>query len=114
MFTPNNSIDKCNLMLDLAAQRQRALAGNISNIDTPGYIRKDVDFTQYLGSMNSPLETQLSEKLGPSAIIQDQSGKVDSVHELSEMHKNSIIYRTAVKRVTAALTQLKTVINVGS
>ncbi len=79
MFTPNNSIDKCNLMLDLAAHRQKALAGNISNIDTPGYIRKDVDFTQYLGSMNSPLETELSERLGSSAIIKEQEGKVDVV-----------------------------------
>ncbi len=114
MFTPNNSIDKCNLMLDLAAHRQRALAGNISNIDTPGYIRKDVDFSQYLGSMNSPLETELSERLGPSAIIQDQQGKIDSVYELTELHKNSIIYRTAVKRVTSALSAIMTVINVGT
>lgn len=114
MFTPNNSIDKCNLMMDLAAHRQRALAGNISNMDTPGYIRKDIDFSQYLGSMNSPLETELSERLGPSAIIQDQEGTVDVVHEMSEMHKNSIVYRTAVKRVSAALNELKTVIGVGS
>lgn len=114
MFTPKSSLDKCNLMLDLAAHRQKALAGNLSNIDTPGYIRKDIDFSQYLGSMNSPLETTLSEKLGPSAVIQDSQGKVDSVYELSEMHKNAITYKTAVKRVTAALTQIKTVINVGS
>lgn len=114
MFTPKTSLDKCNLMLDLAAHRQRALAGNISNIDTPGYIRKDIDFSQYLGSMNSPLETKLSEKLGPSGIIQDSQGKVDSVHELSEMHKNAIVYKTAVKRVTSMLSSLKTVISVGS
>lgn len=114
MFTPNNSLDRCNLMLDLAAHRQRALAGNISNIDTPGYIRKDVDFSQYLGSMNSPLETKLSEKLGPSAVIQDQQGGVDSVYELSELHKNSVTYRTAIKRINATLTELKTVISVGS
>ena len=114
MFTPNNSIDRCNLMLDLAAHRQRALAGNISNVDTPGYIRKAIDFSQYLGSMNSPLETKLSEKLGPSAVIQDQQGKVDEVHELSEMHKNSIVYRTAIKRVNQAIQAVKTVINVGS
>lgn len=114
MFTPKSSLDKCNLMLDLAAHRQRALAGNISNIDTPGYIRKDVDFSQYLDSMNSPLETELSTKLGPSGVILDNQGKVDSVYELSEMHKNAIIYKTAAKRVTAALTALKTVINVGS
>ena len=64
--------------------------------------------------MNSPLETKLSEKLGPSGIIQDSQGKVDSVHELSEMHKNAIIYKTAVKRVTSTLSELKTVMNVGS
>lgn len=114
MFTPNNSIDKCNLMLDLVSHRQKALAGNVSNVDTPGYVRKDIDFSQYLGSMNSPLETELSEKLGPSAIIQDSQGKVDAVHELTEMHKNSIVYRTAIKRINSALSALKTVINVGS
>lgn len=114
MYTPRTSLDKCNLMLDLAAHRQRALAGNLSNVDTPGYIRKDVDFSQYLGSMNSPLETELSEKLGPSAIIQDNQGKVDAVHEISEMHKNAIIYKTAIKRVTSTLSELKTVMSVGS
>lgn len=115
MFTPTSSLDKCSLMLDLVSQRQKALSGNLSNIDTPGYIRKDVDFSQYLGSMNSPLETQLSEKLGPSAIIQDQqSKKVDSVYEMAEMHKNAIIYKTAAKRVTSALANIKTVISVGT
>jgi flagellar basal-body rod protein FlgB len=114
MFTPNNSIDKCTLMLDLAAHRQRALAGNVSNIDTPGYVRKDVDFSQYLGSMNSPLETKLSEKLGPSAVIQDTQGQVDQVYELTEMHKTAIIYKTAIKRMSATLSAIKTVINVGS
>ena len=113
MYTPSSMLDRCNLMLDLTAHRQRALAGNISNLDTPGYIRKDIDFSQYLGSMNSPLETKLSETLGPSAVIQDQQGKVDHVYELSEMHKNSILYRTAVKRMTKMFADIKTVINVG-
>ena len=70
MYTPSDSMGKVNLLLDLAAQRQRALGSNIANIDTPGYRRKDIEFGQYLGHMNSPLETELSIKLGPSAVIE--------------------------------------------
>ena len=114
MFTPNNSIDKCNLMLDLTAQRQTALVGNVSNIDTPGYVRKDVDFSQYLSSMNSPLETNLSQKLGASAIsLEQQPQKIDPVQEMVEIHKNSIIYKTAVKRMTMAFKTMKPVLGVG-
>jgi flagellar basal-body rod protein FlgB len=34
--------------LDGLAARQQAIAGNIANIDTPGYQRKDVDFESNL------------------------------------------------------------------
>ena len=36
MYNPNSSMQRCNLMLDLVAQRQRALGMNIANVDTPG------------------------------------------------------------------------------
>ncbi|MBR1460947.1 hypothetical protein IJ596_04875, partial [bacterium] len=57
MYTPLDSMGKVNLMMDLIAQKQRALGANIANVDTPGYIRQDIDFGQYLSTMNSPLET---------------------------------------------------------
>jgi flagellar basal-body rod protein FlgB len=34
--------------LDLLAQRQKVLAGNIANADTPGYQARDFDFAQAL------------------------------------------------------------------
>jgi flagellar basal-body rod protein FlgB len=34
--------------LDLLAQRQKVLAGNIANADTPGYQARDFDFSQAL------------------------------------------------------------------
>ena len=71
-FTSLDSIGKTNIMLDLISQRQRALGSNVANVDTPGYVRRDIDFSQYLGSMNSPLETKLSTELGPSGVIEDR------------------------------------------
>ena len=113
-YTPHDAIGKANLVMDLVAQRQRALGSNLANIDTPGYRRKDIDFGQYLGSMNSPMETTLTTKLGPSAVIESVgSMDIDPAFELAEMQKNSLIYTVATRRMSNLITEMKTVINVG-
>ena len=105
---------KVSLMMDLISQRQRALGSNVANVDTPGYIRQDINFGQYLSTMNSPLETRLSEKLGPSAIATDQEeGLINSANELLQMQENSILYSMATRRMSNIVTEMKTVINVG-
>jgi flagellar basal-body rod protein FlgB len=114
MYTSLDSMNKTTLMLDLISQRQRALGSNIANVDTPGYIRQDIDFGQYLSSMNSPLETKLSEKLGPSAVIADQSEEpVNAGDEILKLQENSILYSMATRRMSNIITEMKTVINVG-
>ena len=114
MYTSLDSMGKVSLMMDLIAQRQRALGSNLANVDTPGYVRRDVSFGDYLGSMNSPLETRLSEKLGPSAIVTEQSeDPVNPANELLQMQENSILYSMATRRMSNIVTQMKTVINVG-
>ena len=113
-FTALDSMGKASLMLDLISQRQRALGANVANVDTPGYVRKDIDFSQYLGSMNSPIETKLSTALGPSGIIEDrQRQEIDIAEELSEIQKNSLMYTMASRRMSNIITEMKTVINVG-
>ena len=113
-FTALDSMGKTNLMLDLISQKQRALGSNVANVDTPGYVRRDIDFSQYLGTMNSPIETKLSNALGPSGIIEDRREKeIDIAEELAELQKNSIMYTMATRRMSNIITEMKTVINVG-
>ena len=113
-FTALDSMGKTGLMLDLISQRQRALGSNVANVDTPGYVRCDIDFSQYLGSMNSPLETKLSSELGPSGVIEDRRrSEIDIAEELTEMQKNSLLYTMATRRMSNIITEMKTVINVG-
>lgn len=113
-YTSIDALGNANLMLDLISQRQRALGSNIANMDTPGYVRRDIDFSTYLGTMNSPLETQLSQKLGPSGITEDRERQeIDVAEELTEMQKNSLMYTVATRRMSNIITQMKTVINVG-
>lgn len=114
MYTPLDSMGKVNLMMDLISQRQRALGSNIANVDTPGYIRQDIDFGQYLSTMNSPLETRLSEKLGPSAIAENRTEEpINAANELLEIQENAILYSMATRRMSNIITEMKTVINVG-
>ena len=113
-FTALDSMGKTTLMLDLISQKQRALGSNVANVDTPGYVRRDIDFSQYLGSMNSPIETKLSTALGPSGVIEDRrEQEIDIAEELAEMQKNSIMYTMATRRMSNIITEMKTVINVG-
>lgn len=113
-YTSLDSMSKTSLMLDLISQRQRALGSNVANVDTPGYVRKDIDFSTYLGNMNSPIETQLSTKLGPSGIIEDRTKQeIDIAEELAEIQKNALMYTMATRRMSNIITEMKTVINVG-
>ena len=113
-FTSLDSMGKTNLMMDLISQRQRALGSNVANVDTPGYVRRDIDFSMYLSSMNSPLETKLSTELGPSGVLEDRQKKeIDIAQELTEIQKNSILYTMATRRMSNIITEMKTVINVG-
>ena len=113
-FTALDSMGKTSLMLDLISQKQRALGSNVANMDTPGYVRRDIDFSQYLGSMNSPLETKLSTQLGPSGVLEERKRQeIDIAEELTEMQKNSLLYTMATRRMSNIITEMKTVINVG-
>lgn len=114
MFTSLDNMGKVTLMMDLITQRQRALGSNLANIDTPGYVRRDVNFGDYLNTMNSPLETKLSEKLGPSGVIDEQTyEEIDPANELMELQENSLLYTMATRRMSNIITEMKTVINVG-
>lgn len=113
MYTPKDPIVKTNLMLDLISQRQRALSTNLANVDTPDYVRKDISFDQYLGTMNNPLETELSIKLGPSGLVEEQGVGVDATYELAEMQKMSLMYSVAARKMSNLITEMKTVANVG-
>jgi len=114
MFSSLDNMGKVSLMLDLISQKQRTLGSNLANMDTPGYVRRDVEFADYLGTINNPIETKLSEIMGPSGVIEERDDEeIDPAKELTEMQKNSLFYTMATRRMSNIITEMKTVINVG-
>lgn len=53
----------------LRADRQRVLASNIANADTPGYKARDFDFAKALEQASAPATSQ-----GPGAPVRSQTG----------------------------------------
>lgn len=113
-YLPKDPIQKAQLMLDLISNRQEAIAGNVANMDTPNYVRKDVEFSQYLNTMNGSLETKLSQKLGPSGVIEPREQTLSVTDELAIAQKNSMLYGVAAKHLSTIISEMKTAINVGS
>ncbi len=104
-------------MLDLIALRQKAIGDNLANIDTPGYVRKDLDFAQCLNTSDGSLETKLSQKFGSSnlssELVEKSGEEINPANELMELQKNSLLYTMATRRMSSLITEMRTVINVG-
>lgn len=113
-YLPSDPIQKAQLMLDLISNRQEAIAGNIANMDTPNYVRKDIEFSQYLNTMNGSMETELSKKLGPSGVMEAREQKLSVTDELAIAQKNSMLYGVAAKQMSSVIKKMKSVINIGS
>ncbi len=111
-YLPKDPIAKSQMYLDLLSNRHEALSCNLANMDTPNYVRRDIEFSQYLNTMG-PLETELSHKLGPSGVISAKQEAVSAADELAMMQQNSILYAVAARQMTNTITEIKTAINVG-
>ena len=108
-----NSVDATHVILDAISKKQEVIAANVTNANTPGYVRRDVSFSQILATANSPLETKLSEKIGPNPFFLQEGEQVDLKKELVEMQKNAVYYAVATRQMSSVITQMKTVVNVG-
>lgn len=109
----SSDLDSTNLIMDLVSARQKALSSNIANVNTPGYVRQEVNFEEYLDTINKPLETKLSKKMGPNPLMQEQGDTVSLAEELVAMQKNSLLYSIASRRATMIIQELKSVTQVG-
>lgn len=112
-FHINEDLDKTNLILDLVGARQKAISSNMANINTPGYVKQEVNFEAYLDTINKPLETDLSKKMGPNPLILDKTEKVTYEEELVAMQKNSLLFSMAARRATLLVQEIKTISQVG-
>lgn len=117
-----------NLALDAAALRQRVLAGNVANAETPYFRRSDVRFEQvlqdvydrhrFIGKKTDPRHLQIGKSPAPEIqVVQEgrltnsnAQSNVDLDYEMASMAQNALWYQALVQQTSHVLAQYRRVL----
>lgn len=110
--------------LNLNSLNHEVIAGNLANMDTPGYVAKKLTFQESLrdamknGSI--PLQTTDEEHLNPADLVAEmrspevaKAGPVDLDVEMTKLTQNSLEYLYMTSLLNKKLSLLKHVIDEG-
>ncbi|NLG86245.1 MAG: flagellar basal body rod protein FlgB [Firmicutes bacterium] len=121
-------ISELSLGLDWAAKKQRAIANNLSNVDTPGYKRQEVTFPQALQratqrqlSLRQTNSRHLPSKVtgAASTVIEtntthrNDGNNVDIELETTELTRNFLYYNALIDQAGEYFRNLRLVISEG-
>lgn len=102
------------------ALRQKAIANNVANLETPGYRRIDVKFEELLAkSLDSSGSVDLS-KLEPQIYrprqtpVNSNGNDVTLENEVGEMIKNSLRYTTFIRLLNKKYRAIELAMNTGA
>lgn len=129
-FSFNKTFSVLEHAISIAQQRHSLIASNISNLDTPGYRAKDIDFkTAMARALESGSELNLvktnSEHIDPEkssthGIEQFEEEDeynginwVDIDNEMKKLTENKLMYRTTVETLLRKIAIIKEVIREG-
>lgn len=79
-----------NTLISAVGERQQILANNLTNVNTEGYIRKDLDFNAVIRDLDKGHKSM--DKIIDDAIENDENTKPSYEKELAEMAENHIKY----------------------
>jgi len=99
--------------------RQKTIASNIANIETPGYRRLDVRFEELLAkALKSPDSGKL-DQVEPEiyqpqdTAVRSNGNDVDMESEVGNLVKNSLRYTAYVRLMQKRFTQIEAAIRLG-
>lgn len=117
--------------LDASTLRQKVIANNVANVDTPYFKRSDVLFEELLqGEMNSSTPSIEGYRTNPrhffigkstnlpnseiksdeSTAINNNMNNVDMDYEMSLMAKNQLKYNTMIQQMNSEFKKMRTVL----
>jgi len=116
--------------IGIAQQRNAVITSNISNLDTPGYKSKDINFKNELARALETNHKKDLERTDPRHISMQMNGdqmiepyeeqgewngynwaNIDS--EMTKLTENNLVYRTAVEALLRKMNLLKEVVREG-
>lgn len=97
--------------MDLLAERQRLVASNLANIDTPGYRTKDIDFQFEFLSLAPGARPHVVEPL--DLTVKNDGNNVSLDRESRLLAENAIRFNIASQLARAELRKIRMAIEEG-
>lgn len=103
--------------LEITQARQLITNGNLANVNTPGYLAKEIPFSELLGEalhrsvggeeveVSSLIEERLTELEAPDSALDGNS--VDLEREAGQVEQNKLFYQAMVGGTSRRLAMLK-------
>ncbi|TAN44333.1 MAG: flagellar basal body rod protein FlgB [Nitrospirae bacterium] len=117
---PDKSMMLLEKMMDVSAYRQRLLASNVANIDTPNYKAKDISFQKELDSAVSEaaaggkgVKHKFEVFESPSSLLSRDGNTVSLDMEMAKVGENSMIFSTAAQLLSMKVRMMKDAIKGG-
>ena len=112
--------------LGLLKSRQEAISGNIANVNTPGYRRRDVDFAGVLSEAIQSNETAAKTQridavesaesdvvIDHTFLFRNDAGGVDIDREMAEQARTQLLYNAYTRLVGNRMKLYRAVITEG-
>jgi flagellar basal-body rod protein FlgB len=109
----DNSIKILQKIMDLCTYRQKILASNIANVDTPNYKAKDVDFQEEL-KRASEIENNSYRVIEAPTTMPNRDGNTVNIEvEMAKLTETLLMYNSATQLLSTRLRMLKDAIKGG-
>jgi flagellar basal-body rod protein FlgB len=102
-----------NKLMEMSMERQKVIANNLANVNTPGYIRQDIDFEKKLASIVESGNIEQLEGFQGKIVEDDKDptqlngNNVVAPKELNSMMQNSVYYNLLTKAFSTKMSILK-------
>ncbi|ABF40657.1 flagellar basal-body rod protein FlgB [Candidatus Koribacter versatilis Ellin345] len=97
--------------LDVSAARQRVIANNMANVDTPGYHTRDIDFAgqlrQMLGEASGGSQTTLASRNVPGLVERPDGNNVNVERESLLMAHTQLEFNTAIQVIRSEFKRIQ-------
>lgn len=118
MSQTNNIVDLIDAGIKAENLRQKAIANNIANLETPGYRRVDVKFEEVLSKLlDSPGEINLND-LDPELYrpentpVNSKGNDVNLESEIGKLVKNALFHKAYIRLLNNKYKQIDAAINI--
>lgn len=98
--------------MDATALRQKVMANNLSNVNTPGYERQDVKFLDSLseainGDRSKMKDLSFNVNVDETAPKDGRGNSVSLQHEIAEISQNEFLYNFAAEMASQKFSTLR-------